>query len=250
MSAASPKTLLWGDSFAMALAPGLASSSQGGIVQATKAVCGPTLGLAPVNGGLFNRGWGEDCIKFNETVLEYVKQHPELDVVVLSSALTQYVPGAEAGWSYLVRTPTGNELRSQDTDPLVSSFAATISEVRRLGKRVVLVAPPPGASFDIGRCLERLGQGKPTVSAHGDCTFSMEEYQKQRRAILDFLGQLRARNMMPIVDFDKELCGGGRCETRLNGTVLYRDGGHLSSAGSVALGNKMSWGSWFGGSAE
>jgi hypothetical protein len=242
MSISNSRTLLWGDSFAMALAPSLAASSPHGIIQATRGVCGPLLGLSPLNGA-HNRRWSESCARFNESVFDYLAKHPEIDTVVLSSALAQYVPGAEdQDWQYLVKTPDGFSERPQSTALLLNALATTVSEIRRLGKRVILVAPPPAGPFDIGRCLERIAEGKPTVTGHPDCTFTLEEYREHRREVLSFLDQVRAQDAAPLLDLGEQLCRIERCQTRLNGTMLYRDRDHLSSAGSVELGREMGWG--------
>jgi hypothetical protein len=242
-SSSTARTLLWGDSFAMALAPGLAASSPNGIIQATKSSCGPILGLSPVNDS-YNRNSSEKCIGFNVSVFEYLSQHPEIETVVLSSVLAQYVPGAEdSNWRYLVRLPDGTSERPQDSALLLDALSATVSEIRRLSKRVILVAPPPASSFDLGRCLERTAEGKLTIGGPPDCTFSVEEYHEYRREILSFLDQVRARDAVPILDLADRLCRTERCQTRLNGTMLYRNKSHLSSAGSVELGRDMNWGS-------
>jgi peptidoglycan/LPS O-acetylase OafA/YrhL len=242
MSRSDSRTLLWGDSFAMALAPGLAASSPLGIIQATRSVCGPLLGLSPLNFA-HNRRWSESCARFNESVFDYLAKHPEIDTVVLSSALAQYVPGAEdQDWQYLVKTPDGFSERPQSTALLLNALATTVSEIRHLGKRVILVAPPPAGPFDIGRCLERIAEGKPTITDHPDCTFTLVEYREHRREILNFLDQVRAQDAAPLLALDKQLCGTERCETRQNGTMLYRDRDHLSSAGSVELGREAGWG--------
>jgi len=42
-----------------------------------------------------------------------------------------------------------------------------------------------------------------------------------------------------VVSFDPFLCDDRRCRTDLDGTLLYRDEGHLSYDGSVALARAM-----------
>jgi hypothetical protein len=198
--------------------------------------------LSPLNNA-HNRRWSESCARFNESVFDYLAKHPEIDTVVLSTALTQYVPGAEdRDWQYLVKTPDGFSERPQSTALLLKALATTVSEIRRLGKRAILMAPPPEGPFDVGRCLERVAEGKPTITDHPDCTFTLEEYREHRREVLSFLDQVRAQDAAPILDLDEQLCGIERCQTRLNGTMLYRDNHHLTSAGSVELGREMGWG--------
>ncbi len=250
MSAAKPHTLLWGDSFAMAAAPGLAATSPDGIVQATRSVCGPFLGLSPIN-AIYGYRWGEDCAAFNASVLGYLAANADIKVVVLSSALAQYVPGAEdLNWHNLVKTSDGFKVEPQSEKQLIDALAETVAAVRQLGRRVVLLAPPPSSSFDASRCQERLAEHKPTVTTHPDCTFTTAEFHTDRRPILDFLSDIRTRDVVPILDLSTWMCATGHCKTRLNGTIVYRDGVHLSAAGSMAIAKEMEWGQLVAGMAR
>jgi hypothetical protein len=83
-SGRAPRMLVWGDSFAMHLVPGLVATSTGGVAQATKSVCGPFIGLAQVTAE-YPREYAEHCIAFNDSVLAYLAKTPSVRVVVLSS---------------------------------------------------------------------------------------------------------------------------------------------------------------------
>ena len=59
-NAPSPRMLVWGDSFAMHLVDGLAATSPGGVLQATKSACGPLLGIAQVTVGADTRDYARN----------------------------------------------------------------------------------------------------------------------------------------------------------------------------------------------
>lgn len=236
------RTLVWGDSFAMALADGLAASSPHGIVQATRTVCGPFAGIAPVNGGQYSAHWGRSCIAFNESVLAWLARHPEVDTVVMSSALVQYVPGAEAGgWQLMSGTPRAAQVGPQSRARLEAALRQTVDRLAAMGKKSVLFAPPPSIDFDTGRCLDRLAKGKPLVGAPPGCRFARADYDQYRAPTRGFLAD--ARMIAPVIELEDDLCGDADCRVALpDGTPLYRDEAHLSAPGSAALGREMIWG--------
>jgi peptidoglycan/LPS O-acetylase OafA/YrhL len=237
------ETMVWGDSYAIALVPGFAATSPQGVVQATRTVCGPFVGLAPTNDFLYPRSWAEGCLAFNRSVLRYVAAHPEIRTVVISSALAQYVPGAEdRGWSMLVEDSGGTRIRPQRLEYLTGALERTAAELRRLGRRVVLVAPPPTDEFDAARCLDRRDGGNPTIGPDPECPYSRARYVRLRKPVLDFLADVRARESVPVVSLDDALCTADVCATELDGVPLYRDEGHLSMPGAALLGRQMDWG--------
>ena len=241
-SSPTPHTLLWGDSFAMALADGLAESVPGGIEQATRTICGPIEGLAPTN-SLWPPAWAKSCLEFNDSVMAYIRAHTEIETVVLASALVQYIPGAEdLGWKFLEKTPTGSAEQNQDLHVLTSHLEATVKALRAAGKRVVLFAPPPSDETDGARCMERASSGKPTVGAPLNCNLNRADYEQMRKPLLQFLQELATANTVPIIYFDQSLCTGDSCRRSIDGVSLYRDGGHLSHPGSRLLGKEMNWG--------
>lgn len=235
--------MVWGDSFAMALAPGVAATADFGIVQAARTACGPFLGLAPVDKRTYTPAWAQSCNAFNASVLRYLASNPRIDTIVLTSALAQYVPGAEPelDWRYLIETPTGFIERSQDSALLLSSLKRTVTTLQAMGKHVVMIAPPPASLIDTARCHERVSEHKPVIPGDSNCAISMADYRAYRHDIIRFLHDVRAQNIVPLIDFDARLCRDGNCITRLNGVMLYRDHAHLSAPGSIVLSKDMDW---------
>lgn len=61
------RVLVWGNSFAMHLVPGITATTDWTVVQATKGVCSPFAKVAPIYlaGGISQRSWSERCLNFN-----------------------------------------------------------------------------------------------------------------------------------------------------------------------------------------
>jgi hypothetical protein len=237
-----PQTLVWGDSFAMALVEGVTAAANAGVRQATRTVCGPFLGIAPTNGAQYPRAWAESCIRFNQSVLDHLAADPGITTVVLSSALVQYLPGAEdKHWRLVVVSPDGTAERDLDVQYLLAALGRTADAVRALGKRVMLFAPPPAGHFNVARCADRLYAGQFMLPPRAECGIDRASYEEYRRPTLAFLRAVQARNLLPVVSFDGHLCDGSTCVTELDGVPLYQDATHLSRPGARLLAERMDW---------
>jgi len=233
--------LVWGDSYAMHLVPGLVRvASDQGLVQATKSSCGPFPGLTPVRpelgpGNSFAPPWIEQCQAFNASVLRWLARHPEIETVVLSSLLTQYLDDTKYE---LQRTAGGERLRGEAAmrAALLDDLLATVKRLRAMGKRVMVVAPPPSAPFDIAGCLERRQAHRWTLGATPGCVIDVKDDEQRRAPEHAFIEALAASDArLPVLRFEPLLCGATTCQVERDGVPLYRDQGHLSHQGSRLL---------------
>ena len=246
-NAAAPQILVWGDSFAMHLVPGVAATTDRGILQAAKPACGPFVGLAPIGGGSYQRPWAETCLQFNQSVIDYLSKTESVKYVILASSFVQYFRGKAlvqvSAPSMSAPSNPGSDAiveREPGIDLTIGEMRETVSRLRALGKKVVIVAPPPSSDFDVGRCLEFRASGRPILGADADdCRISMTVYAQRRAAVHQFLAKLSIAATVNIVDFDGYLCSARWCETELDGVFIYRDHGHLSVEGSRHLGIRM-----------
>lgn len=243
-----PNLMVWGDSFAMHLVAGLETEwRRGGVIQATKGQCGPFLGLAPrqiVMPGRANdfidQTWAEGCIGFNQSVLDFLKRTPSIEIVVLSSPLAQYL--TLENYEHVIQRGEGYSSVPVTTDRALSALRRTVQEIRMLGKKVILFAPPPSSNFNIGGCLERQLSGAVAFGGRHECKINYAEYISARAAVLEFLKSFELETQTGVISFDPWLCDLISCKTILDGTMLYRDSGHLSYSGSKVLARKMDWG--------
>ena len=228
-----PKVLVWGDSHAMHLLPGMVATlpPSTGVVQATRSTCAPLLGIAAVSDE-YPVPIALQCVAFNESVAQYLARTPSIEVVVLASTLGHYV---DAGWQTLRVGPDGQQtVAKADLATALAGFAATVKRVRALGKRVVVAASPPQQMRDTGRCLERMETGLPLYGS-ANCQLEVSVYHAYRRNVLALLAQVPPVADVEVVSMDPYLCDAQRCRTVQDGVALYRDAGHLSYAGSVAV---------------
>ncbi|WP_033054811.1 SGNH hydrolase domain-containing protein, partial [Sinorhizobium meliloti] len=110
--------------------------------------------------------------------------------------------------------------------------------VRALGRRVVVVAPPPVASFDIGDCLERKARGSLMLGRYSDCKIYVSDYRRMRSRTLELLNQVAMKADVEVISYHDFLCDHTTCKTEIDGTFLYRDSGHLSYEGSEVIARK------------
>lgn len=235
--------LVWGDSYAMHLAAGLVRvAGDQGLVQATKSSCGPFVGLAPVRpamgrGQTFAPPWIEECHDFNDAVLRSLARHPEIETVVLSSLLTQYLDDSKfeierVRGGAVERVRGGEAMRAA----ALESLRATVRRLRAMGKRVMVVAPPPSAPFDVAGCLERRQAGRWTMGATPGCVIDEREDRERRAAEHRFIDELaKSDSRLPVLRFEPLLCDDRVCQVARDGVPLYRDQGHLSREGSRLL---------------
>ena len=120
----SPEILVWGDSFAMHLVPGImaADNPPPRIVQATRGACGPLLDMAPMEitfRGGYNKTWAESCISFNDSVLQYLEKTSSIKTVVLASPFGSFIN--ERAFQLLKRGSNGEDFSTVEAgiDPAV-----------------------------------------------------------------------------------------------------------------------------------
>lgn len=223
-----PRVLLWGDSFAMHLADGL---QQAGIdfMQATKSVCGPSFHDSPVPGGYYNEAWARDCLEFNRSVKRFLEQSPgQIEWVVMASPFGMIADG-ELFDGLRTYSPTSGQR--------FATFTRTVSDLRNLGIRPVLVTPPPTILRNVAQCLERRAAGLPVLveDFEPDCSFAEALSIERSRERLQRLDELIVMTQVETVRLPQLMCTQGSCAASVMGVPLYKDAGHLSRVGSVQL---------------
>lgn len=229
-----PKIVVWGDSFAMHLMPGLAALPNRGLAQASRDTCAALLDTALYAPPKFSESWARTCIKFNESVLSTLnRDFASADIVVLSSPYL-YLLGGQL-------FTTGGGVVEGTAASVGNALIKTIAAVRAAGKRVVLVSPPPSTGFDMGLCNERLETGKFSFGASAGCGVAYDAYRARYAAVWQMLSDVKSKANVDIISFDEMLCDveANNCVTTRDGIIIYRDNGHFSIEGSQMMGRKM-----------
>jgi hypothetical protein len=228
----------------MHIVPGIVATAHDvGIVQATRSMCGPFVNVAPIQKHYIpsqkhhDRAWAEKCIDFNESVLRYLAATKSIEVVVLASPFRAYVNANEF---LILRRGRGESIvMDASISEATRGLQDTIDAIRALGRRVVVIAPPPSQGFDIGACLERRADDKVALGAPADCAVTMAGYKEYYGGVIDLLHRLSVVANVEVIDFDGLLCDASACQTRTGETFIYRDIAHFSYDGSIWMGRKL-----------
>jgi len=218
-----PVLALWGDSYAMHLASAMQSSpSSIPFIQLTLSACGPFPGLAVKKP---RRHIIETCISFNDAALRWILSHDSVKTVVISSPFNQ----AE----HPLSTADGQMFGSVEErrSALVKRIAGLRRELAAAGKRLVIVSPPPTTGLDLGLCHIRTRLAGATDSS---CDFAARKYRANSASSIELLQALEG--VAPVIWLDRYLCTEELCHVTMDGILVYRDTGHMTSEGSRRLG--------------
>ncbi len=216
-----PSVLLWGDSFAMHLAGMLKSSTPPiNFVQHTLTSCAP---IITATAGLINSDTVR-CSEFNKKVFDWLNNSPEIQLVILSSPFSGFAKGT------VIDHASQSAIKGSE-DVLSSQLIKTIRKINSLGKNVIVVAPPPGAGFDVGGCLRKSVQFGQDPH---ECEFQATKWTESTRSIYRALEAVRPH--ADIIWPHHWFCKDDFCNPIQDGIWIYRDAGHLSHEGSQWIG--------------
>lgn len=229
-TAPDPEIAVWGDSFAMHLIQGImASKPDVKLIQITKSVCGPILGIAPTNRDN-PPAWADGCIEFNNRVLDWLKTHRQtVRYVVLGSPFQQYLT---ASW----RLKTPDKIIPVDATLVLKQMQYTLDQIKAIGIQPVIFAPPPSTGINIGHCLARAALANQNLAP---CNFKESDYHTYQKDVIQLLKQLD--QPYQVIWVGDEICSNGECPASLDNTFLYTDQGHFSHEGSAAVGKKLNF---------
>lgn len=218
-----PKILIWGDSFAMQLVPGiLASQPNAKIIQMTKSGCGSIIAMQVVR----TPRYADDCINFNNDVVGWLKSTKSIRYVVMSSRLSYYLDSE----NYIAMN---NKVVPVDKKIVLTQMEETLALITSLGKTPIFFGPLPTNGKNIGNCLIK----KAFYLDGIDCR--IETVQFKDSLIPDFLKKVEIQ--YPVIWLSDAICDDRYCYPEMDGVFLYRDEDHLSIDGSVYLGKKLNF---------
>ena len=227
LTADHPEILLWGDSYAMQVA-GLITSSNPNVrmVQATISQCAPILGASDTR-SIYG---AKECIEANDKVMSMMRNTPSIKYVVIASPYERLADGG----SIVLRS---GEVIKDGSAKYTELLKNTIAQVKEAGKIPVVVAPPvKNRSNDIGYCLMKSELVGAELSS---CDFKLDAMPGVQRKVYRTLGEIAETTK--VLWITNLTCKDGSCLASENGTLFYRDKGHLSYEGSAYLGEKYNF---------
>ena len=237
--AATPDTVVWGDSHAHALVDtlGRRMGEQGRAVRFLGTfACPPVPGVARAN-------VIDTCAAYNAQALAWLERTPAIRHVVLMARHPAYLLGPTTAWG---PSEGSNEtairllpVAGAADAPLAAGYFArldrTVAALRAAGKQVTLVMPVPEVAFTVPEVLalksirgERLAFDRPLAM-----------YRARAGAIRPALGAIARAHGAATVDPAAFLCDARACHTAEGGRPLYYDDDHLSPLGAGHLADML-----------
>ncbi|WP_104205315.1 acyltransferase family protein [Billgrantia saliphila] len=211
----SPDLLLWGDSHADHYSPMLDELSrdlQFTFLQRTFSTCPPLMG--------YSHGHTQGHPQENDRNCELFKDEMERE---LSRLAERGLAGVVLSASWLGRTSSETHLSLAE-----EGLRNTVDTLLGYGLRVIVMAPTPVFSVPMTDCLARR-----TVES---CSSFQRRLEKRREAILAVMHEIAEEEpSVRVVDFYERLCPGGKCNSILGDTVVYRDKHHLTTRAAREL---------------
>lgn len=219
----SPSRMVWGDSHAAALMPGLQiAAAQAGepVWLYSMSACPPIISEQP----------RKKCRDFNDRTMEQIRLLHIKDVM-LASSWTLYMYVREDG--------NKNMLLAHNDDPaqaevrMAEAIRARVAAIRDAGAQVWLFKEVPQqrkGSVDRLISLSRIGR---TSAALGR---PLEEHLAHERFLNKLFDSMSAADPgVHIIDPTPMMCGTETCNIEVDGQARYRDDGHLSDTGGARL---------------
>ena len=210
------RIMLWGDSHAAHIMPGLASAAGGrhvSVRQLTKSSCPP---LVPGRRSAFASA---ECVAFNRNVLRAAGD-AHIEKIVIAARWTGYLPDASV----------------EAADALRQEVRRTIGNIRQSvgdGTAIVIVGPLPGFDFEPSKCHARTRfAGLDTSPCRDPQPNNARSAAVVEQALAD--ATAGASNVTIVLPW-RRFCGTGGCLTVANETFLFRDSHHLTVEGAAYL---------------
>lgn len=227
-----PTVAVWGDSYAMHLVQGLANNDKLSLVQLSSAFCGPLLGMAFVDNH-YSSQWAQNCIDFNDSAFDFIKDASSVRYVVLGSIFSQYFASDDGRSLFYNGRPTDNGKKLA-----VGSLITTINAIRDAGKIPVIVAPSPANGINLGACVERMMEKRP-IWGRENCAFPLNEFKEKWREVITSLREVEQRTGVRVFWPHEKICDTNTCYPFLDDVHIYRDTGHLTRPGSIFVVQQM-----------
>lgn len=231
-----PNKVIWGDSHADHLLPGLLHHDrQNNWLLLGQSSCPPLMNTLG-----FWIGFKDTCSHTNEIALETILTMPSIDTVVLASLGPFYISNHGYAMQHLKQySPKQFILQSKNKDTgkdkatvFYEGLEMTINQLRAAGKQVILFQDTPEIPFMPDRCLHR------PLAPHTPCYVSKKNILERQKNYKALLVKLKAKypDILVFNSIDV-LCPQQDCPLFRKHHLIYRDSHHLSIAGSQYIGS-------------
>lgn len=226
-----PQKVVWGDSHAEHLFPGIIKSDKKTHwLLLEQSGCPPLINVAS-----YWKGSSDKCKEANNLILKTIIETPSIDTVVLASLGSFYISdksyaaASQGDFAADRHFLTASDTKKTKRDVFSDGLNKTIDELKKAGKKVVLFQDTPEIPFMPERCVQRpLAPKKP-------CYITKREVLARQNEYVSILENIKKRHKIPLFDPIDIVCNENNCPLMKNHHLIYRDSHHLSIAGSELI---------------
>jgi peptidoglycan/LPS O-acetylase OafA/YrhL len=219
-------TVLWGDSHALAILPGVASyleKSRQRIIVAAHPGCPPLPSVT-----FYDSKYGGPCRGLNDATIANALG-PNIKRVILTARWAAYAARVQFdidGRAVALRRVVAND------EAFSAVLEATVRRLTKSGKQVIIIGPVPEQQFDVKPALLRhLAWREPLPHK-----LTRSAFLETESKVLPLLSGLAKIPNVRVVYPDLILCAAKGCRYSNNGKPFYLDRDHLSPLGAAELG--------------
>lgn len=230
-----PQKVIWGDSHAEHLFPGILKSEK----DTNWLLLGHTACPPLINVASYWKGSSDKCKEANNLILKAIIETPSIDTVVLASLGSFYISDQSYAAAFQGDFAadrhflTAGNTKKSKRDVFSDGLNQTIDELKRAGKKVVLFQDIPEIPFMPERCIHRpFAPKKP-------CNITKEEVLARQNEYVSILKNIKKRHKVPLFDPVDIVCNERHCPLIKNHHLIYRDSNHLSIAGSELIAESL-----------
>ena len=229
--------LVWGDSHADAVVPGVvdwAKPRGWSLREATHGGCPPLVDARPMQP---KTGELAGCRASNQQAMAEIAANPQLKLIVLAARWPLYngdAPHYDAG------NPPMRMLDARAAAariyPLDEALSRTLAAIAATGTkaRLVVLGPVPELTFSPSECVAMARRLHRPETGCWDAPAALP-LTRARPAEAQIAAALAARPEVGVFYPSRRLCTQTSCITELNRRLIYFDDDHLSASGSRAL---------------
>jgi len=226
-----PQKVVWGDSHAEHLFPGIIKSDKyNNWLLLEQSSCPPLLDVAS-----FENGSEDKCVQANKIIFKTILENPSIDTVVLASLGPFYINNTDYAAQHRMENAASKHiLKSEKTTKsnyktFYDGLNKTVYELKKAGKTVVLFQDIPEIPFMPERCVQRPFAPKKS------CFITKEEVMARQIDYVSILQNIKIRQKILLFNAVDIVCNENYCPLMRNHHLIYRDSHHLSVAGSELI---------------
>ncbi len=223
--------LIWGDSHALGFSTVLDTIAKKNKVAGfflTKSGTSPILGIQT------RSNYGDDMLRFNRSVLDFIKANKEIKTIFLSCRWAYHFKGSyidEGSGKLKYVDVTSDPVKREGEELLSFKLKGTVKTLLDLNRKVVIINQVPEQKYNVAKYF--IKKRIYSIFNHSLAlpTTTVDDYLKRNGSINDLFEELDTYPNVSIIQVDKIFRSGENYLVLVDNQPFYVDNNHLSLYG-------------------